>query len=74
MKKQFGLLKLVLKYYDRAKEALNAGAGIEAVTDAEVRVRIGKAKQVPEQEFERIFEDIATEIDKEMEQLSEGVR
>lgn len=74
MKKQFGLLKLVLKYYDRAKEALNAGAGIEAVTDAEVRVRIGKAKQVPEQEFERIFEDIAAEIDKEMEQLSEGVR
>ena len=74
MKKQFGLLKLVLKYYDRAKEALNAGAGIEAVTDAEVRVRIGKAKQVPEQDFERVFEDIAAEIDKEMEQLSEEVR
>ena len=70
MRKQFGLLELILHYYDKAKEALAARAPIDAQTDAKVRVQIGKAKQIPEAEAESAFAGIMQEIDEELSAMS----
>ena len=70
MRKQFGLLELILHYYDKAKEALAAGAPIDALTNAKVRVQIGKAKQIPEAEAESAFAGIMQEIDEELSAMS----
>lgn len=70
MKKQCGLLELILHYYDKAKEALAAGASIDALTNAEVRVQIGKAKQIREQESEKAFAEIMQSIDDELSSLT----
>ena len=74
MQKQYGLLSIILHYYDNAKEALAAGASIGDVTEAAVRVQIGKAKQIPEKDAEAAFAKIAEQIDEELEAMSREAR
>jgi V/A-type H+-transporting ATPase subunit A len=68
--KQTHLLKLVLSYYHRAKDALDNGAHIDSLFAMEVRERIARAKFIPENEFNRYYEDTVSEMEKEFAALT----
>ncbi len=65
--KQARLLKLILTYNHLGKKALDAGVSMEQVFDISARERIGRAKDVPEDEYtaqyDRIDELMHTEIE-----------
>ena len=63
LKKQFGLMDLILYFRDRAKEALDAGADVAKIADLPVRERIGRMKVEPDATFEKTAAEIKAEID-----------
>ncbi len=68
--KQYKLLGMILEYYDLAKQALESGAKMKAVFSIAARDRIGRAKDVPTEEYAETFEDIRREM---AEQLAAAV-
>jgi len=70
LEKQHTMMKLILEYYDKSKEALEKGADIEKLAALPVREQIGRFKYTPE-------EDVMAECEKVQrllaEQLSETV-
>ncbi len=70
VEKQFLMMKLILKYYDQASEALSKGADIEDLVNLEVRERIGRYKYTPtdriNDEYEAISDELISEINKVM--------
>ena len=70
VEKQYLMMKLILKYYDQAAEALSKGADIESLVNMEVRERIGRYKYTPldkiNDEYNNISEELKNEINKVM--------
>ena len=66
MEKQNVILKLVLAYYKKASEALNAGADLETLTELPVRERIARAKETHEEaihvEYKRVMTMLEDQI------------
>lgn len=60
--KQFRLLKLILLYYERIKQAFKDGATLVALTKLDVLEDIAKAKLIPEDELE-LFDEIEKKIE-----------
>ncbi len=71
-KKQYMLLKLILSYYDKSLEALNADASFSKLISLPVRENIGRYKYVPEAECEARFHEIMAELEKEVRELTGG--
>lgn len=69
LKKQYGLLKLIMQYYYKGKEALEAGADVQKIFDLPVRERIGRGKYVEEDKIDSTFAEIEKELNKQMEAL-----
>ena len=65
LKKQHGLLALILRFYDAATAALQASADIEKITALPVRELIGRAKTVPLEKCEAEYAAIAAMIDEQ---------
>ncbi len=66
LNKQLLMMKLVMSYYDKAKEALSKGAGMNDLINMEVRERIGRFKYTPENQVDDGFKQISEELDKEI--------
>lgn len=66
LKKQAMMMKLVLGYYDYAKDALTDGANIEDLIKLPVREAIGRFKYTKEEnldsEYQRIMEQLSREV------------
>lgn len=67
--KQYAMMKLILSFYTKAKKALDNGADIEAVAALPVRERIGRAKSVPNDDFEKVYGEIEQELDEQLNKL-----
>ena len=65
LKKQHGLLALILRFYDAATAALQASADIEKITALPVRELIGRAKTGPPEKCEAEYAAIAAMIDEQ---------
>ena len=65
LEKQFKMLHAILHYHRKCREALEAGAGIDKLTELPVLERIARAKLVPENKLESI-EAIIGEIDEQV--------
>nr|MDD6335729.1 V-type ATP synthase subunit A [bacterium] len=66
LKKQYLMLGLILSFYHRAADALEAGAEFGAIASLPVREAIGRAKYIPESQLEEISaidKRIAEELD-----------
>lgn len=67
LNKQARLLKLILTYNQLGKKALDAGVSMDKIFDISARERIGRAKDIPEDEYaaqyDRIDELMHTEIE-----------
>ncbi len=64
--KQVLMMRAILSYYDKAREALSKGANIEMLVNIPVRERIGRFKYEPEDKIQAEFESIETQLDAEI--------
>jgi len=67
--KQYRMLKLILEFYYKGKEALNAGVGIKELLEIPVRERIGRAKYTPEGQVNQVFDEIEKDLTKQIDAL-----
>ena len=70
MNKQYKLLRLILEYYDRSKEAVSKGAPFAEIVEIPVRERIGRFKYTEEGQIDDLFEEIMAEMKKEISELA----
>ena len=63
MQKAYGMLQMMLKLNDKAKEALDAGATVDDITKAPVIEKISRSRYVPENEFDKYKVDVIKELD-----------
>lgn len=67
--KQFGMLKAILKWYDRGLVALSNNVNYNDIIVMEVLSKIGRMKYIEEQSFEKEIQEILEAIDLEYEKL-----
>ncbi len=71
MQKQFGMLKLILKWGELGQKALDAGAEFSKVSALSVREDIGRAKYVEEKDMAHRFAEIDAKLEQQMSALYE---
>ena len=62
LKKQHLMMKLVLAFYEQAKEALEKGANIQGLIKMEVREKIGRFKYVTEDKLDKEYDAVLKEL------------
>ncbi len=68
LKKQYVMLKSILKFHERAKGALDLGIQLKKVSGLPCIVRIGRMKEIPETKMEE-FDKLHKDMDSEFEEL-----
>ncbi|NLI20343.1 MAG: V-type ATP synthase subunit A [Clostridiales bacterium] len=68
--KQFLMLRLILSYYAKGRQALDAGANLSDVIGLPVRERIGRCKLIPEDQTKQ-FAEIENELAGQIAAISE---
>ena len=63
MSKAYGMLQMMVKFYDEARGALEGGATVDDILGAEVIERINRARYTPEEEFEAYKEGTLQQLD-----------
>ena len=66
MRKQYLMMKLVLRFYDGSLDALKKGADIEKLVSIPSRESIGRFKYVPEKDIEDTYKTVCAAIDSEI--------
>ena len=74
LEKQDALISLIFSFEKKAREAISRGVSIDAITDLEVREKIGRAKEAPDHEYKEEYAEIDREITAEINALVEQVR
>jgi len=72
IKKQYLMLKLIMKYYNECLEALKKGVPLNNLISLPVREDIAKAKYIPSEEIEKRMEEITHKLKEEIKNLFEG--
>ena len=68
--KQYGLLRVILAFYEKSKAAVENGADAAAIADLPVREEIGRLKNVEPGRFDSVSAEILTKIDEQLAALS----
>jgi V/A-type H+-transporting ATPase subunit A len=68
LKKQYAMLKSILKFHERAKGALDLGIQLKKISGLPCIVRIGRMKEIPETKMEE-FDKLHKDMDNEFEEL-----
>jgi len=63
MPKNYGLMKMMLKFYDKAFEGLKSGATIDEIIQNPVIEKLSRARYVPEGEFAVYRDGVLKELD-----------
>ncbi len=74
LKKQYRMLKAILRFYDKAVDALELGVQLKAVTALKVREKIARMKELAEKDAEKGIEGIIVEMDSEFEKAVKEAR
>ncbi len=69
MHKQYRLLRLILQFYYKGKEVLEAGANIKEIFDLPIRERVGRAKYIEEDKVNDSYNAIENELNDQMDAL-----
>jgi len=67
--KTFNMIKLIMKFHDRMKTAVERGVPLPRILELPVKEDIARMKIHPPKEFDKIAEDTATKIDSQFNQL-----
>jgi V/A-type H+-transporting ATPase subunit A len=63
LEKAYGLLQMMLKLYDRAREALTSGATIDDLLKDDVIEKVNRARYVAEDEFPAYRDQVLAQLD-----------
>jgi V/A-type H+/Na+-transporting ATPase subunit A len=63
MHKAYGMLQLMLKLDEKAREALTGGATVDDILKAPVIEKISRSRYVPENEFDKFKSEVMGELD-----------
>ena len=66
LRKQYLMMKLVLRFYDGSLDALKKGADIEKLVSIPSRESIGRFKYVPEKDIEDTYKKVCAAIDSDI--------
>ena len=66
LRKQYLMMKLVLRFYDGSLDALKKGSNIEKLVSIPSRESIGRFKYVPEKDIEDTYKTVCAAIDSEI--------
>lgn len=70
--KQFGMLKVILRWYNGSVEALKNNVSYNDITKMNILTTIGRMKYISETEFPEKLNEIYKEMDSEFEKLMKG--
>jgi len=73
-KKQYEMLKIMLKFSDEAQKAVSEGVHFDDIIAMKSRESIARLKTTPNEEFEKKFDAIEKEFEKEIKDLIQGVK
>ncbi len=71
-RKQYMMLRLILDYYDKGLQALEADASFSRIVSLPVREDIGRIKYTPEDEMQARYEAVSAALAEQMLALTEG--
>ncbi len=69
LEKQYLMMKLVLAFYDKAQDALTAGADIEKLVDMPSREKIGRYKYTEEKNILPAYEGVINALESDLDAL-----
>ncbi len=69
LSKQYMMMQLILSFYDKAMDALGKGADINSLVAMDVRESIGRFKYVPTEDAKSQFENVQTDLVKEISEI-----
>ena len=69
LEKQYLMMKLVLAFYDKAQDALTAGADIEKLVDMPSREKIGRYKYTEEKDILPAYEGVINALESDLDAL-----
>ncbi|MDK2799756.1 MAG: V/A-type H+/Na+-transporting ATPase subunit [Clostridiales bacterium] len=67
--KQYKMLQLIMAFYYKGKQAIEAGVDIKSLFDMPVRERIGRAKYTPEEQVDAVFAEIENALTAQINEL-----
>ncbi|MEG2174649.1 MAG: V-type ATP synthase subunit A, partial [Oscillospiraceae bacterium] len=70
--KQCAMMELMLAYNEMAQRALAQGAPMNKVFGIAARDRIGRAKNVPQEQYKQVFADITREMHEQLDAITAG--
>ena len=68
------MMKSILLFYHRGKEAVSMGVPVEKIRKLPVREKIARMKEIPNENFEEAFKSIWDEINREFDELIKEVQ
>ena len=71
LEKQMGLLDVILHYQDVTGAAIEQGAPMLELFDIPARNRVGRAKDVSQEEFAAVYESIKKDMDEQIAAICE---
>jgi len=71
LKKQYLMLKTIMKFHQHAMDALYMGVSFEKIRSMHVRAKIARMKEIPEDAIESGIEEINEHMEREFEALQE---
>lgn len=70
LNKQLRMLRLIMNFYYKARDAVSAGARINEIFSLPIRERIGRAKFVPEEKVNQIYDDMEKDLETQMDAMT----
>jgi V/A-type H+-transporting ATPase subunit A len=68
MKKQYLMLRNIMRFYERAIGAVDLGMQLKTISSVKVREKVGRMKEIPEDKYKDI-EAIYSQVDREFDAL-----
>ncbi|MHC1585781.1 MAG: ATP synthase subunit A [Candidatus Syntropharchaeia archaeon] len=69
LEKQYLMAKIILKFHEKAHEAIDAGISIDKIENIPVKDDIARMKYVPSEEFRKRYEELEKMIDEQFKAL-----
>jgi V/A-type H+/Na+-transporting ATPase subunit A len=60
------MLKTIMRFYDLARDMLDAGSGIESIRSSPMVYRISRMKDIPNEDFEQKAKELWSEMEREL--------
>ena len=66
------MMDVILRFYRLSRDALNRGVPLEKIRSLPIRVKIAKMKEVPYDEFPKVYKELINEMEKSFNELVRG--